>query len=219
MKSEWNIRIIWKKLLVEEKRIVSRQDIEPLCSTINKRYDRVIHYLQKQRLVVRIFREIFYVKDPGEMEQGFHRMTPYEMVANALPLKGVEKWYFGLETALKFNNMTHEYFSLNYVITDSYRTTKVIKIMDFDFKFIKWGSKRFGFGLKKKDTLIYSDREKTMIDMIYKRFAKRSPSNKVDREWVKSLMREYGGSLDKKKIDSYIEHYPRWMGDILWILR
>ncbi len=73
------------------------------------------------------------------------------MISKALKIKGVKHWYFGLETALKINNMTHEYFTMNFVITDSYRTTKIINILDTKFQFLKWSQKHFTFGIEQKN--------------------------------------------------------------------
>ena len=46
-------------------------------------------------------------------------MNYFEIIKNGLIIKGVKKWYFGLETALKLNNMTNEYFTIDYVVNDS----------------------------------------------------------------------------------------------------
>ena len=134
------------------------------------------------------------------------------MVSNALDIKGVKHWYFGLETALKFNNMTHEYFTINYVITDSYRTTKVIHILNSNFEFLKWNEKHFTFGIVKNNRLRYSDREKTVLDLIYKRYRKNR-----DLDIVTSPLIEYIEILDRKKLMNYLENYSQRFNKIIGV--
>ena len=114
--------------MIDGHKIASSEDIRKLARSIKRSEERSLSYLQEEGYITRIFRGIFYVKSPDEREKGYFRKSIYEIVAMGLEFKGVEKWYFGLETALKLNNLAHEYFDINYVITDSYRTTKIIKI-------------------------------------------------------------------------------------------
>jgi len=115
--------LIWKRLLIVGKKIVGSSEIKSLARELGKNEERSLYYLQEEGYIVRIFRGIFYVKTMEERELGTFNNTIYEIVALALKEKGVENWYFGLENGLKINNMTHEYFTIDYVITDSYRTT------------------------------------------------------------------------------------------------
>ena len=124
------------------------------------------------------------------------------MISQALKLKGIKNWYFGLETALKINNMTHEYFTVNYVITDSYRTTKIIHVLDSKFKFFKWHKKYFIFGITAKNGLRYSDREKTVLELTYQRYLKSQ-----DLNFILSPIIEYQDLVDKNKLVLYLEHY------------
>lgn len=165
--------LIWKKLIIDGKDIVRNRDLETMCQELGKEYEYCRKYLLEQGYLHRVFRGVYYVKNPDEMERKYFKDSIYQIVAKGLQVKGVKNWYFGLETGLKLNNMTHEYFTINYVITDSYRTTKVIKIIDTQFFFLKWSPKIFKFGIIEKNGLKYSDREKTVLDLIYRSYYER----------------------------------------------
>ncbi len=196
--------MIWKKLVVDNQRIITSNEILDMSKKLGKEYPRSLSYLQENGYIFRILRGIFYVKSPEERERGFFQDSVYEMVSNALNLKGVENWYFGLETALKLNNMTQEYFTINYVITDSYRTTKVIQILNSSFQFLKWNRKYFEFGIVKSNGLRFSDKEKTVLDLIYRRYRKNR-----DLDIIISPLVEFIGILDRKKLNNYLGNYSQ----------
>lgn len=196
--------IIWKKLVIDGHKIVRSEDIRKLAISINKSDDRSLFYLQEEGYIARIFRGIFYVKSPDEREKGYFGKSIYEIVAMGLEFKGVKKWYFGLETALKLNNLTHEYFDLNYVITDSYRTTKIIKIIDSNFQFIKRNKKYFKIGIINNNQLKYSDPERTILDLAYKRYLKSTEPN-----YFLSPINEYRSVIDQNKLDKYLMNYSK----------
>ena len=104
-------------------------------------------------LVLKRFEPIKSVDDFTHNPAGMEKLDAICMqlivIGEGLKIKGVKNWYFGLETALKLNTMTHEYFTIDYVISDQYRTTKTIHILDKDFKFIKWRSSITTFGIIK----------------------------------------------------------------------
>jgi len=195
-------------MLLNERKIVSSEEIRILAKELGKSEWDSLSYLQRHGYITRILKGIFYVRSPNEIELEGYDYTIHELVAKALDFKGVERWYFGLNSGLKFNNMTHEYFNIEYVITDSYRTTKVIKIMDYDFKFIKRGESHFGYGVEEKDDVYYSDPEKTVLDISYQRYLKDKGST-----YFYSPMKEYEDLLDMEKIFSYLEHYPKKFRD------
>jgi len=199
-----NQSMIWKKLVIHEKRFATSDDIKALSKDLNKNYNDVIHYLQKYSYIHRIFRGIFYIKTPNEIKLGRLDFSPYEIVSQALTIKDVKNWYFGLETALKFNGLTHEYFTIDYVISDQHRITKVIRILDRDFKFIKWSNKITNFGIiKSKKLLRYSDKEKTILDIAYREKLKGSLDGAI------SIISEYSEAMNKTKMKKYFEHYPK----------
>lgn len=195
--------IIWKKLIIEKQKITTSGRIKELAAKLDKDGVRSLRYLQEHGYIVRILRGYYYVKSPEERQLGKLDYSLFEIVAMALREKGVNDWYFGLETGLKLNNMTHEYYSINYVITSSYETTKVISILDTKFKFLKWNKKHFKFGIEKKGVLRYSDKEKTVLDMVYRTYR-----NKIKEHQIFNLVREHSPLLDNDKLKKYYTHYP-----------
>ena len=99
--------------------------------------------------------------------EGRINLSHLELAARGLEIKKVKNWYFGLHTALKLNNMTHESFAIEEVISDSLFRAKPIKIANYNFKFIKLPRKLFGFGVEERNGLTISDPEKTVLDFIY----------------------------------------------------
>jgi len=190
-------------LIIEQKRIVTSGEIKRLARELGKDEDRSLYYLQEEGYIVRIFRGIFYVKTIDEREQGTIGTSIYNMVALALKEKGVNKWYFGLETALKMNDMTHEYFTIDYVLTDSYRTTRIIRIHDTRFQFYQRSVKQFQKGIIKKGLLRYSDRERTVLDLAYKRYI-----DTKDADYFLQSIKEYRNNIERRKVKKYLSIYP-----------
>jgi len=196
--------LIWRKLLVDGNKIVTSNTIRESSKGLGKDHTRSLRYLQEHKYLTRIFRGIFYVNSRKERDTGTFERSIYKIVAEALALKSVKHWYLGLETALRINGLTHEYFTVNYVITDSYRTTKIIKIADTRFQFLKWSRRHFTFGVKKEFELKFSDREKTILDLVYKRYLDSRDEHQAISPFV-----EYERILDKSKIRMYLEEYPQ----------
>jgi len=174
-------------------------------------YKTVIRYFIAQGYMTRIFRGIFYVKTFDEMKLGRSKYNHLELVAKGLELKNVRNWYFGLHTALKLNNMTHEYFAVEDVINDTLFRAKPINIAGYKFKFTKLSPSMVGFGINKKDEMIrYSDPEKTVLDFIYIWRYNGVPKDKIVldiSEWAKQ------GS--KEKLMSYAKKYPKTVTEIV----
>lgn len=205
-----NQSIIWKKLVIQNKRFATSEDIKVLSNDLNKNYNDVVHHLQKYKYIYRIFKGIFYIKTPNEIKLGRLDLPLYKIISEALKIKGVKNWYFGLETALKLNNMTHEYFTIEYIISNQYRTTKTINILDRDFKFIKWQDAITNFGIiNSQNKIKYSDKEKTILDMAYRKSLKN-----LNYEAI-SIVEEYLESINKTKIKNYLEHYPKGLKTLL----
>jgi predicted transcriptional regulator of viral defense system len=195
--------IVWEKFLVDKRKIVTSEEVGELSDEISKDTDHVIDYLQRNGYIVRILKGIFYVKSLEERERKKYDNSLYEMVAMALQEKGIKKWYYALETALKLNTMTHEYYMIDYVITDSYRTTKVIKILDTSFKFIKRGKEHFRQGIKREKRIRYSDPEKTVLDLAYRDYLKTKKQN-----IYLSTIAEYKDNINHNRMKNYLVNYP-----------
>lgn len=194
--------IVWEKLRIEGKEIVTSEEVKDLAVEIGKEGESTLYYLQEEGYLSRILRGIFYVKSLEERKRDTEKYSIYELVSMALDKKRVENWYFGLETALKFNNMTHEYFNIDYVLTDSYRTTKVIEIMGQKFQFFKRREEHFSQGVLLKDKIRYSDPEKTALDMTYRSYLN-------DKDNFTSYLKEFEEQVEREKIKKYLNDYSK----------
>lgn len=134
-----------RKLQLDDREIISSIHLNRICAEVGVEYENMIRYLLDRGYLVRIFRGIFYVKSLG---------------------KGVERWYFGLYTALILNGVTHEYFPVEFVLNDEIFRAREVELAGHRFRFIKIKLSLF-FGLKEKGELGYSDLEKTILDFIY----------------------------------------------------
>jgi predicted transcriptional regulator of viral defense system len=195
--------IIWERFLVEDRRMVTSREIGELAEEMSKDPDQVIDYLQSNDYIARVLRGIFYVKSREERGRGVLDRSLYEIVAMALEMKGIRRWYFGLETALKLNLMTHEFFVVDYVLTDSYRTTKTIRIMGTAFRFIKRGERHFRKGIVRRGLLRYSDPERTVLDLAYREYLRsKEPS------LFMSPVVEHREVIDVDRMRELLEDYP-----------
>ena len=92
---------------------------------------------------------------------------------------------------------------IDYVLTDSYRTTKIIKILDTNFKFIRMGKNHFNKGIKREKGIRYSLPEKTILDLAY-----RSYLNTRKKEMYLSPIQEYISRLDLERLRDCLDFYP-----------
>jgi len=161
------------------------------------------------KYIIRIFKGIFYIKSLEEIKYNSIKYSHLELVSKGLELKGVENWYFGLYTALKFNNATHEYFTIDYIISDSFYRNKPITINNRKFKFHKLKPSLIKFGII-ENKFKYSDLEKTILDLIYLGVYSGKPK-------VKILMNisNYAKNLSESKIRDYIHWYPKSVKEII----
>ncbi len=172
-------------------------------------YEITIRHLVPRGYLIRIFKGIFYVKSLDEAKLGKSRYSNLELVAKGLELKGVKDWYFGLYTALKFNNMTHESIAVDYVDNDKLLRSKPINIAGYKYRFIKLAPKLLQFGIIKKN-LRYSDPEKTILDFIYTwRY------NGVPKEKIALDVSEWAKSISGEKTKKYAVNYPKTVQEII----
>lgn len=195
--------LIMKKLWVEKRKFVKSEELESLCKELKKDYKDVVRYLLARKYLIRIFRRIFYVKSIEEIELGKINLSPLDLVANGLKLKGVKDWYFGLHTALRLNNLTHEYFSVDYVINDKIFRAREINIAGYKFKFIKIKPSLI-FGITERKDIKYSDVEKTILDFIYIERYRSVPEDKILLD-----ISEFVPKANKNKISKYLDNYPK----------
>lgn len=199
---------IWRKFLFDGLKVVTSIEVKRLADRLGKDGERSLSYLREHGYLVRIARGIYYVRSADERERGFHEWSVYDMVAEALRMRGIRRWYFGLETALKLNGMTHEYFAVDSVITDRAWTSKPTGVLDAKFHFFKWGASHFGFGIVRKGRISYSDPEKTVLDLAYRAHRGKKGSPGV-------IIEEHAARLDRQKLRRYLRHYPKRFQKVL----
>jgi len=151
-------------------KIVTRRDFDSLASKYGFDKTTLRRVMLNKGYLITIFRGVYYLKSHDEKKFNTIKYNPYELLSLGLELKEV-KWYFGLNTALKFLGLTHEVFPVNYVINNKFNRVKPIKIAGSNFLFIKLKPQLF-FGISKIKTennvpLFYSNLEKSLLDLIY----------------------------------------------------
>ncbi|WP_147654227.1 type IV toxin-antitoxin system AbiEi family antitoxin domain-containing protein [Methanomassiliicoccus luminyensis] len=199
--------VIWDRLNLNNVRFVSRETLDQYARELGKNPADSMKYLQRHGYIHRVLRGFFYVSDYKDLDRGGFEYSLQEMISEAMKVKNVKKWYFGLESALKLNLMTHEHFNIDYVITDSFRTTKTIEILKRPVRFYSWSGRIHIDGSLKQYrskhgiTIPYSDVEKTVLDLAYKTYIGRS-GNVIDP------VLEYREECDPMKLRSYLMEYP-----------
>jgi predicted transcriptional regulator of viral defense system len=199
-----------RKLRIENKGFITSKELESYCKSMKLDYATVVRYFAGRGYLVRIFRGIFYVKSVEEFELGRSRYSHLELVAKGLELKKVGNWYFGLHTALKLNNMTHETFSVEDVVNDLLFRANPVNIAGYKFKFYRLSPLLLDFGIKKQDGLRYSDPEKTVLDFIYIWRYRGTPSEKIIAD-----ISDYAKNVSKEKMKSYAKKYPKTVAEIV----
>ncbi|GAH29850.1 unnamed protein product, partial [marine sediment metagenome] len=184
-------------------------EIKEYCDFLNLNYENVINYFISRGYLSRIFRGIFYVKSLEELKFGKRKYSYLELVKKGLELKNVKNWYFSLYTALKLNNATHEYFTIDYVISENLYRSKVINIENRKFRFIKIKPDLLNFGII-ENGFRYSDLEKTILDFIYIWIYNNTPRKKILID-----ASEYIDDLTEEKIRIYAKKYPKSVKEIV----
>jgi len=196
--------LLVEKLWIENKEFVTSEELKVYCRSMKIDYSLVIRYLSSRRYLLRIFRGIFYVRSLEEIKLGRSKYNHLELVAKGLELKGVKEWYFGLHSALKLNNMTHEHFAVEEVVSDSIFRANPFDIAGYKFRFVKLSPSLVSFGIKEERMLRYSDPEKTILDFIYLARQKGVPTDKIVADvssWTKGL--------SKDRLRKYAKKYPK----------
>jgi len=199
-----------RKLWMDKKEFVTAEELERYCKSLRMDYTAVVSYFVKRKYFVRILRGIFYVKSLEEAKLGRSRYNHLELVAKGLELKKVSNWYFGLHTALKLNNMTHETFAVEDVVNDKLFRANPIAIAGYKFKFSRLSPSLLGFGIRKAGNGVrYSDPEKTLLDFIYLwRY------NGIPQEKIVADVSGWEKGASKEKLMAYAKKYPKTVAEI-----
>ena len=201
--------------LVKKDGIITSEEIKKICKekTINLKYNAAISYLLSNNYLVRILRGIFYIKTIGEKKKGIVKINFIEGITKALKIRGVKKWYFGLETALKLNNLTHETFFVDTILNNKIKNNRPVNILGHKTKITKIKGIDFSFGIKKaltrdrKEYYYYSDPERTILDIVYI-----SKYNKKTNREIKNKISGY--KYNKEKLSKYLKHYPKTIREV-----
>jgi hypothetical protein len=202
--------LLLRKLAIDQKAYTTAQELKKYCKAININYETTIRHLLSRGHAIRIFKGIFYIKTPEETKFHTTKYNHLELTAKGLELKGVKNWYFALHTALKLNNLTHEYFTIDDVVNDKLLRSNPIKIAGYKFKFTKLAPKLLDFGIIKNNNYIYSDPEKTILDFIYTwRY------NGVPKERIVMNISDWAKDISREKIKKYAVNYPKTVQEIV----
>lgn len=202
------LKLIVEKLARDNKKFILSNEIKNYCRKLSLDYLPTIKYLIRNKYLARVFRGIFYIYSIEERKLGKSEMNFSEILKNALEIKGVKNWYFGLETGLKFNNLTHEYFTIDYVLNDKLFRAKPITIMGRKVKFYKLSLKMFLFGIVKKN-VNYSDSEKTLLDLLYLKHYSKEEFEEIAEELSKTKLLKYAKNYNKRVVDIVKEMKPK----------
>ena len=200
---------VLRKLHLENREFVKADEIKGYCRDFKLDYYNTIRNLTARNYLLRIFKGIFYVRSFEEVKMGGTRYSHLELVSRGMELKGISNWYFGLNTALKLNNATHEHFAVDYVVNDTLFRNRPIDIAGYKFRFVKLKKSLFTFGIIRKKYR-YSDMEKTVLDIIYI-----SRYSSVPKEKIVIDIEEYIGRISKNRIKKYSKSYPKTVQKIL----
>ncbi|MDO8460200.1 MAG: hypothetical protein Q7S74_03765 [Nanoarchaeota archaeon] len=194
------LKLIVEKLARDNKKFILADEIKDYCRRLSLDYLPTIKYLLRNKYVARVFRGIFYVYSTEERKWGKSEMNSFEILKEALKVKGVKNWYFGLETGLKFNNLTHEYFTIDYVLNDKLFRAKPITMMGRKVKFYKLSPKMFSFGIIKRK-VNYSDSEKTLLDLLYLKHYTKEEFEEISEELSRTKLLKYAKNYNMRVIN------------------
>jgi predicted transcriptional regulator of viral defense system len=208
--------LLLRKLRLDKKSFITDNYLKEYCKIFELDYTYITNYYLRKGIFLRIFRGVFYVKSAEEIEMRLTNYNHMELVSRGLEMKGVMNWYFGLYTALKLNEMTHEYFTSEDVISGTIFRMNPVTIADHKFRFTKLSPKLTSFGINRKKTAIkstymrYSDPEKTILDFIYLwRYEGLLPSR------IKMQIRDWSIDLNSSKLEKYAQNYPKTVRNIV----
>lgn len=198
--NKMSIKILIKKLYLIEEKIITSDLIREYCKKLKLDYKITITYLTNNKYLHRILRGIFYKPSIEERKLKKIDIDYREAISKALRIKGIKNWYFGLETTIKLNNYSHEYFTTDFIINDTIARTKSMKILGHKIKFIKLKKNLFKFGIKKN----VSEIEKTVLDIVYL-----SKYRRLSDKEIKNKVTELLKHCSKEKILKYSKSYNK----------
>ena len=187
-----------------DKKIITSDELKSYCAILKITYLDAIKYLIRHKYLHRIMRGIFYNPSIHERKMGGFDMTYREAIIKSLEIKGVKNWYFGLESAIKLNNLSHEFFVVDYILNDTIARTKSLEVFGNKVRFVKIKPELCKFGVKKVNYVKFSDVEKTILDFIYL-----LKYRGLEDPLIKSKIIDYLDVASKDKLLSYAKKYNK----------
>jgi hypothetical protein len=201
---------VLNKIRQDNREIITLEEIKNYCKEMYFNYKIISNYLISRKFLIKIFDDIFYVKTTDEINQNKLKVPVSELLGKALELKNIDKWYYGLYTALKLNGIKfpHE-DKFCYLINNRILINKPFKILGKKYRFLRFQDNLFNFGII-NGKIKYSDPEKTILDLLYLWDYSQKTENRIIVELSKLL----NGS-SKEKLIEYSEFYPKATINIL----
>lgn len=198
------------KIRQDNKELVTSEELKKYCKEMYFNYKIIGNYLISRKFLIKVLDDIYYVKTDDEINQNELKTPVSEIVAKALKLKSIQKWYYGLYTALQLNgiNCTHQ-DKFCYVINNRILINRPIKIFGKKYRFLRFQDALFNFGII-NGKVKYSDPEKTILDLLYLW----EYSQKTENRIIAELSTLLDGS-SKEKLLQYSKYYPKSTTSIL----
>ena len=188
--------------------IITKSEVENVCKRFGRDVNNIINFMISYGYLVRILRGLYYVKSLEEFKLR-RALNVYKIISLGMEKLKI-KWYFGLYSALRLNGLTHEFFGVNFILNGKIFRPKEIGIAGENVKFLKVKSTLLEFGIVSKNSIRFSDPEKTILDFVYI-FRYRG----VSEERIISIVEDYSRSLDKRKLRAYLKFYPKSVRRVL----
>ena len=195
--------LIWEALLRDEREVATSADIAAVARRIEADPRDVIRSLRRSGRLVPLFKGFYYVRGPEELALTSTRHNHLELFAMAARAKGIGNWYFGLDSALRLNRMTHEDRRWEDVISDSLYRPAGVAVGGKRFVVSKWSPRLVRFGVVRLGPLPYSDPEKTVLDLAYLDHLRTLRGRGASGAW-----REHAEHVSARKLARYAKAYP-----------
>lgn len=194
---------LWEVPAREGREVLTSREVADMAARVGIRPENALRHLRREGYLLPLFRGYYYVRSPEEIRLGRKRLGSLELFSLAARKKGIGPWYFGLETALRLNGLTHEDRREETVVSANLYRIGGVPIGGTRFVIHKWGPELFGFGIVRHGSYRFSDREKTVLDLAYLDFWRSRRTRARSWSWV-----EYLSSVDVGRLRRYLRHYP-----------
>lgn len=196
--------VLWETLVRKETEYVTTPELAALARKVGKEPRHAIDHLVRARRLEPLFKGAYYVRKPDELLLNIKSKNAFELFALATRAHDIGRWYFGLDTALRLNGMTHEHRTEEAVISENLYRIRGIEIGGVKFVIHKWAAELFGFGIIRLDGLPVSDPARTVVDLAYMDYWAERHGRTPTGEW-----REHLARVDESAFRSYVARAPK----------